>query len=216
METIREIIVFLSNIHEYLNDFIADLGIWIYPILFIVVFCETGLVFTPFLPGDSLLFAAGTFAALGSLDVVLLLIVFTVAAVGGDSLSYWIGSYIGPRAFNDKIPFLKKEYLNKTYLYYSKYGGQTVILARFVPMMRSFAPFVGGIGKMKYRRFFYYNAVGGIIWTGLFTLGGYFFGSIPAVKNNFGLIILGILLASISPWVILRIKEKLKARKSKQ
>lgn len=209
MEIIRHIIFFLSHIHENLNSFINNMGIWIYPLLFIIIFCETGLVFAPFLPGDSLLFAAGTFAAAGSLDIILLFIIFTIAAVGGDSLNYFIGSFIGPRAFNDKIPLLKKEYLTRTNLFYARHGGRTVILARFIPMMRSFAPFIGGIAKMPYRRFFYYNSVSGIIWTGIFTFGGFFFGRIPAVRENFSLIIPGIVAVSIAPWIILKFKEKM-------
>ena len=175
---------------------------------------ETGLVITPFLPGDSLLFAAGTFAspALGSaLNIVILWVILVFAAILGDTINYWIGHFIGPRAFSGDIRFLKKEYLDKTHEFYEKHGGKTIILARFIPIVRTFAPFVAGVGEMSYGRFFSYNVIGALLWVTIFTLGGYYFGALPFVKDNFTLVILAIILISVLPAVY----EVVKGRMSK-
>jgi len=169
-----------------------------------VIFMETGLVVTPFLPGDSLIFAAGTFAspALGSaLDIWVLWVLLCAAAILGDTVNYWIGHYIGPRAFSGEVRFLKKSYLDRTHVFFEKYGGKTIILARFVPIVRTFAPFVAGVGAMTYGRFISYNVIGGIAWVTLFLWIGYFFGHLPFVQDHFGLIVIAIILISVLPMV---------------
>lgn len=202
MEIINSLIDIILHIDQYLNQIIQDYGFWTYALLFLIIFMETGFVITPFLPGDSLLFAAGTFAAIGSLNVWLLWAVCFVAAVLGDTVNYWIGSTIGPRAFEGNVRFLKKEYLDKTQRFYDKHGGKTIVLARFVPIVRTFAPFVAGVGTMEYRRFLTYNVVGAFLWTGIFIWLGYFFGNIPFVQDNFELVIVLIILISVVPMAI--------------
>lgn len=203
---INYLLDFFLHLDVHLQELINQYGTLTYFILFIVIFAETGLVFTPFLPGDSLLFAAGTFAALGSFDVHLLFIIIAAAAILGDTANYWIGSYIGPKAFQKDTRFVKKEYLTKTHAFYEKYGGVTIIIARFMPIIRTFAPFVAGIGTMKYSKFISFNIVGGILWCALFIYGGYFFGNIPIVKNNFSFVILAIVFISILPGIIKLLK----------
>jgi membrane-associated protein len=211
METIKFLIDFFLHLDVYLADIIAQYGTWTYAILFFVIFMETGFVVTPFLPGDSLLFAAGTFAALDSgLNIVVLLILLMAAAVLGDTVNYWIGHYLGDRAYN--IKWIKKEYLDKTHAFFEKHGGKTIFLARFVPIVRTFAPFVAGIGRMSYGFFFRWNVIGGITWVMLFTLAGYFFGNIPFVKHNFEFVIVAIILISVVPIGV----EWLKARREKK
>lgn len=211
METIQFLIDLFLHLDEYLAQIIADYGMWTYAILFFVIFMETGFVVTPFLPGDSLLFAAGTFAALESgLNVWILLVLLIVAAVLGDTVNYWIGHYLGDRAYN--IKWIKKEYLDKTHAFFEKHGGKTIFLARFVPIVRTFAPFVAGIGRMSYGFFFRWNIIGGITWVILFTLAGYFFGNIPFVKKNFEFVIVAIILISVVPIGL----EWLKARREKK
>lgn len=195
------LIDFILHIDQHLNDIIQSFGIWTYAILFAVIFAETGLVITPFLPGDSLLFAAGTFAALGSLNVVLLWLVLFAAAVLGDTVNYWIGNKIGPSVFERDSRFLKREYLEQTQEFYEKHGGKTIVLARFVPIVRTFAPFVAGVGSMNYGRFLAFNVFGAFLWTALFVFLGYFFGNIPIIKENFELAIIGIILLSVLPMV---------------
>lgn len=173
---------------------------------------ETGLVVTPFLPGDSLLFAAGTFAGIGSLNVFLLFILLSVAAIIGDTVNYWIGHYIGPRAFSGEIRFLKKEYMDRTHEFYERHGGKTIILARFVPIVRTFAPFVAGIGAMAYGRFIMYNIVGALLWVSIFTFLGYFFGNLPFVQNNFSLVVLAIILISVLPGVYEYLRERSRSK----
>jgi len=209
MEVIKWLIDFVLHMDVHLNEIISNYGAWTYGILSGVIFMETGFVVTPFLPGDSLLFAAGTFAALGSLNPFLLFGLLATAAILGDTVNYHIGQYIGERAFSGEIKFLKQEYLEKTQDFYDKHGGKAIILARFVPIIRTFAPFVAGVGTMKYRKFISYNVVGGIVWVALFIFLGYFFGNIAFVKKHFELVIFAIIAISFIP----PIYEFLKARK---
>jgi membrane-associated protein len=200
MEFITGAIDLFLHLDEYLQEIIVNYGAWTYAILFLVIFVETGLVVMPFLPGDSLLFAAGTFAALGSFNVWGLIGLLIVAAVLGDAVNYSIGHYLGDRAYN--IKWIKKEYLEKTHAFFEKHGGKAIFLARFVPIVRTFAPFVAGIGKMSYTYFATYNIVGGVTWVFLFTLLGFFFGNIPFVKKNFELVIIVIILVSVVPMIV--------------
>jgi membrane-associated protein len=195
---------------KYLGEIIQDYGTLTYLILFFVIFMETGFVVTPFLPGDSLLFAAGTFAGMSHLNILALFVLLTGAAILGDTVNYWIGHLIGPRAFSGNIRFLKKEYLDRTHAFYEKHGGKTIILARFIPIIRTFAPFVAGVGEMTYGKFISYNIIGGVAWVTLFTFGGYFFGSLPFVKENFTFVILAIIFISILPAIIEFIRGRLK------
>ena len=209
MEFIKDFIDILLHLDKHLAGIIQQYGVWTYLILFLIIFCETGLVVTPILPGDSLLFATGAFTATGSLDLFTVLILLTVAAILGDMVNYWIGAFIGPKAFQyEKSRLFKKEYLIRTHEFYEKHGGKTIIIARFMPIIRTFAPFVAGIGKMTYARFLLYNVAGGILWIALFVLGGYFFGNIPFVKKNFTLVILAIIFLSILPGIIEFIRHK--------
>jgi len=201
MGLIEQLIDFFLHLDVYLDQIIQNFGIWTYLILFLVIFAETGLVVTPFLPGDSLLFAAGTFAALGSLNVFVLWLVMFAAAVLGDTVNYWVGNKIGPRVFEQDYRFLKREYLEQTQQFYEKHGGKTIILARFVPIVRTFAPFVAGVGTMHYTRFLMFNVIGAFLWTSLFVFMGYFFGNIPFVKANFELAIVGIIAISVVPMI---------------
>ncbi len=197
METIKFLIDLFLHLDEYLSQIITQYGTWTYALLFFVIFMETGFVVTPFLPGDSLLFAAGTFAALDALNIWVLVGLLIVAAIGGDTVNYWIGHTLGERAYN--IKWIKKEYLDKTHAFFEKHGGKTIFLARFVPIVRTFAPFVAGIGKMSYGFFIRWNFIGGIVWVLLFTLAGYFFGNIPFVRANFEFVIIAIILISVLP-----------------
>ncbi len=203
MELIKWFIDIVLHLDKHLDLVIRSYGFWTYGIFFLIVFLETGFVVTPFLPGDSLLFAAGAFAALGSLNVEWLIILLSIAAIAGDTVNYWIGHIVGPKVFSkEKSRFLNKEYLEATHRFYEKYGGKTIILARFIPIIRTFAPFVAGIGSMTYGRFITYNVVGGISWVVIFVLGGYFFGNIPFIKQNFSLVIAAIIFLSILPGII--------------
>ena len=195
------VIDFFLQLDRYLGEAIQLLGPWIYVLLFVIIFLETGVVVTPFLPGDSLLFAVGTFAALGHLDIRLVLFLLITAAILGDAVNYHIGAYIGPRAFRENSRFFKREYLIRTHEFYEKHGGKAVVLGRFVPIIRTFVPFVAGIGAMTYRKFFFYNVVGALIWVSLFLFAGYFFGNIPVVKENFHYTIVGIIAVSLVPIV---------------
>ncbi len=192
------------HLDKYLPQVIQTFGIWTYVMLFLVIFMETGLVVTPFLPGDSLLFAAGAVAAVTTehINIFLLWFLLFCAAFLGDTANYWIGHTIGPRAFSGNVRFLKKEYLDKTQAFYEKHGGKTIFLARFVPIVRTFAPFVAGVGRMRYGYFISYNVVGALAWTILCTFGGYFFGNLPIVKNNFSFVVIAIILISLLPAVI--------------
>lgn len=203
MEVIKTFFEIFMHLDKHLNVVIQNYGSWTYAILFLIVFCETGLVVTPLLPGDSLLFAAGAFASMGSLRVEWLIGLLIIAAVSGDTVNYWIGKIIGPRVFRkENVRFLNKEYLDRTHKFYEKYGGKTIILARFVPIIRTFAPFVAGIGSMTYLRFIAYNITGGIVWIVFFILAGYYFGNIPIVKQNFTFVIMAIIFISILPGII--------------
>ena len=199
MDFLANIVDFVLHIDVHLSELIEDFGMWIYLILFLVITGETGLVIAPLLPGDSLLFAAGTFAALGALDVALLFVLLFGAAVLGDTINYWIGHAIGPRVFTMNSRWFKREYLERTHRFYERHGGKTIFLARFVPIIRTFAPFVAGVGAMTYGRFLTYNVVGGFVWTAGFLFLGYFFGNIPVVKENFSLVVLAIILISLAP-----------------
>lgn len=202
MDLIRHFIDVFLHLDRHLNVIIQDYGAWTYFILFLIIFCETGLVVTPFLPGDSLLFAAGAFAATGSLKVEWLIGLLCVAAVAGDALNYGIGNFLGPKVLTGHSRFLKKEYLDRTHRFYERYGGKTIIFARFVPIIRTFAPFLAGVGHMTYWRFASFNVVGGIVWIVSFVVGGYAFGNIPWVKRNFTLVILAIIIISVMPAVL--------------
>jgi len=212
--TINYLIDLFLHLDEHLNELILKYGIVTYVILFLVIFAETGLVVTPFLPGDSLLFAAGTFAALGSFDVALLFILLCIAAILGDTVNYWIGHYFGPKVFHKETRFIKKEYLERTHNFYEKHGGKTIIIARFIPIIRTFAPFVAGVGAMTYSKFILYNVIGGVVWVAMFVFGGYYFGNIPIVKNNFSLVIIVIVIISVLPGVIEFLRHRSLKKKS--
>ena len=211
MDFVRSVMDLFLHLDQHLNRIVTDYGVWTHLILFAIVFAETGLVVTPFLPGDSLLFAAGALAALGSLDLWLLVVLLIGAAIRGDTVNSWVGAWIGPRAFSGNVKFLRKDYLERTHAFYEKHGGKTIILARFVPIIRTFAPFVAGVGAMSYPRFITYNIVGAVLWVGLFVPAGYFFGNMPTVKENFSLVILAIIALSVMPIAI----EAIKARGSR-
>jgi membrane-associated protein len=208
MDFLHGIVDVFLHLDRHLGEIIQTYGLWTYAILFCVVFLETGLVATPFLPGDSLLFAAGAFAAIGSLDLRFLLVLLGVAAIAGDSLNYWIGRRVGPRVFTDRVRWLKREHLLRTQEFYERHGGKTIVLARFVPIVRTFAPFVAGIGSMPYRRFFAYNVIGGLLWVGLLVPAGYFFGNLPVVRDNFSIVVLAIIGVSLLPLVIEYVRQR--------
>jgi len=203
MEIIKYLIDLFLHLDVHLNDIITQYGTLTYVILFVVIFCETGLVITPFLPGDSLIFAAATFAAKGSFNVNYLFVILLIAAVLGDTVNYWIGHMIGPKIFHkENVRFLKKEYLERTHKFYEKYGGKTIIFARFIPIIRTFAPFVAGIGSMTYSKFIIYNVAGAAAWVAMFTYGGFYFGNINFIKHNFSIVIIAIIFISILPGII--------------
>ncbi len=209
MEILKYLIDFVLHLDTHLAELIQAYGGFTYVILFFIVFAETGLVVFPFLPGDSLLFASGALAALGSLHLPATLLILVAAAILGDSVNYWIGNLLGQKIVdNPKLTFINQEHIDKTEAFFKKHGGKAIILARFVPIVRTFAPFVAGVGKMHYETFFLYNVVGGIVWVLGFTLAGYFFGNIPAVKENFTLVIFAILALSVAPVVYEYIKSK--------
>ncbi len=200
VEIVTQLMDYLLHFDRHLLDMIARIGDWTYVILFLIVFCETGLVVTPFLPGDSLLFAAGALAARHSLSLPVLLVILAVAAVLGDAVNYAIGAKFGERFLaTQRIPWIRKKHLDQTHVFFERYGNKTIVIARFVPIVRTFAPFVAGIGQMGYRQFVVYNVVGGCVWVLFFTLLGYFIGNIPIVKNNFSLIVIGIIVVSVLP-----------------
>ena len=207
------LIDFILHIDRHLHQLASEYGLWVYGIVFLIVFCETGLVVLPLLPGDSLLFAAGSLASLpgSQLSPHLLFIGLSIAGILGDSLNYWIGKKIGPKVFASKESrFFKREYLDKTHAFYLKYGAKTIVIARFIPIIRTFAPFVAGVGEMPYRTFIFYNIIGAVIWVGSFIYAGFYFGQLPFVQTNFKLIILAIIILSITPPVIEYLRHRLK------
>lgn len=203
MEFILTFIEFILHLDKYLTMLVGQYGALTYAILFLIVFMETGFVVTPFLPGDSLLFAAGTLAGFGSLNVLALFVLLVAAAILGDTVNYWAGRIVGPKIFRKSTGvFLNKDHLMRTHKFYEAHGGKTIILARFIPIIRTFAPFVAGIGKMNYPQFLLYNMAGGLLWVTIFTVGGFYFGNIPVVKQNFSLVIFGIIGISVLPLLI--------------
>jgi len=210
MELILKVFDFILHIDTYLEQIISQYGVWTLALLFIIVFMETGFVVTPFLPGDSLIFAAATFAARGALNPWLMFILMAIAAVAGDTVNYWIGRRVGSRAYTGEVKWIKKGYMERTHVFFEKHGGKTIFLARFVPIIRTFAPFVAGVSQMSYGFFIRWNVIGGITWVATFTLLGYFFGNIPFVQKNFELVIIAIILISLVPAVV----EGVKARKA--
>ncbi len=213
MSFVKALVDLFLHLDVHLSAIITQYGAWTYGLMFLVIFIETGLVVTPFLPGDSLLFAAGTFAAIGALNIWLLFLLLAAAAVLGDTVNYWIGHYIGERAYN--IKWIKREYLIRTQTFFDKYGRSTIFLARFVPIVRTFAPFVAGIGQMPYGAFISYNIFGGIAWVALFTFAGYFFGNIPFIRQHFSLVVIAIVLISIVPMVIEAVKAQREGKQAK-
>jgi membrane-associated protein len=215
MELVHWFVDFFLHLDRHLAEVIHSYGTWTYALLFAIVFLETGLVVTPFLPGDSLLFAAGSFAALGALDLSLLFVLLAAAAILGDTVNYAVGAYLGPKVFQyPKSRFFNPEHVRKTHGFYEKYGGKTIIIARFVPIIRTFAPFVAGIGAMSYARFLAYNVIGGLLWVALCLWAGYCFGNLPFVRNNFSLVILAIVVISILPALVEFLRHRAEARRA--
>jgi membrane-associated protein len=218
MDYLHQLVNFLLNFDDHLQGFLEDYGAWTYAILFLIIFCETGLVVTPFLPGDSLLFAAGMFAGLypDALNVYFLLILLSIAAIAGDTVNYWFGAWFGPKAFNGRYSYLKPEYLFRAQKFYEKYGGRAIVLGRFVPIVRTFVPFVAGIGAMNYRQFIAYNIGGGIAWVGICTFAGYWLGSIEIIRQNFEFVVIAIVAVSVLPmaWEFIANRRQAKANRS--
>ncbi len=215
MDIIQFLIDFVLHIDVHLAELVAEYGLWIYAILFLIIFCETGLVVTPFLPGDSLLFVAGTLAAIGSnhINVHLMVLLLIAAAILGDAVNYMIGKFFGEKLFsNPNSKIFKQSYLEKTHAFYEKHGGKTIILARFVPIVRTFAPFVAGMGHMSYKHFASFNVIGGIAWVSLFMYAGYFFGELEFVKKNLSVLIIAIIFVSIIPAIVEFIRAKRSAK----
>ena len=211
MELLKYLIDFVLHLDKHLVELVQHYGVWTYALLFLIIFCETGLVVTPFLPGDSLLFAIGALAAKGALNIYWVMILLSLAGILGDTVNYWIGQSVGPKVFiSSSSRWLNRSHLERTHEFYEKYGGKTIIIARFIPIIRTFAPFVAGIGRMSYAKFLAYNVVGGVLWICLFSLAGYWFGNIPMVKNNFTLVIFAIIIISVLPAVF----EVLRAKRS--
>ncbi|HWU42286.1 MAG TPA: DedA family protein, partial [Bdellovibrio sp.] len=199
----------ILHLDQHLAEWLAYFGPWAYVIMFAVIFCETGLVFTPFLPGDSLLFALGALSAMSDgLNVWLLLILLTLAAVLGDTTNYHVGKFLGLKVFESNSRFFKKEYLQRTEEFYSRWGAFTIVAARFAPIVRTFAPFIAGVGKMDYKKFLSYNVVGAVAWVFTFTLAGYFFGNLPVIKRNFHIVIFAVILVSLLPMILPWLKSK--------
>lgn len=204
MELIHWFIDFVLHLDRHLTELVVQYHFWIYAILFLIIFCETGLVVTPFLPGDSLLFAVGALAAIdstGTLNAVWLWLLLMVAAILGNEVNFRIGRAIGPRAFSGSIKWMKQDYLLRTQAFYEKHGGKTIVLSRFIPIIRTFAPFVAGVGMMQRRRFAAYNFVGAFAWMTIFIWGGFLFGNVPIIKNNFGVVTVAIIVISVLPVV---------------
>ncbi len=208
MEWLKQFVDVLLHLDKYLVALSEEYGMWIYAILFLIIFCETGLVVTPFLPGDSLLFAVGALASTGAVDLWLIVLLLSIAAILGDSANYFIGHMFGDYLIANHSRIIKKEHLDKTHDFYERYGGRTIVIARFVPIVRTFAPFVAGMGSMTYSHFITYNIVGGLVWIFSLTFLGFFFGELPIVKKNFSLVIFAIILISILPivWEVVKAK----------
>jgi membrane-associated protein len=216
MELMQGFIDLIVHLDRHLLEMVGRYGIWVYAILFLIVFCETGLVVTPFLPGDSLLFVAGTVAATGAMDVHALVLLLILAAVLGNSVNYAVGRWVGPRVFRLEDSWLfKRAYLERTHQYFEKYGGTTIVITRFMPIVRTYAPFAAGIGGMAYWRFSLFNLMGAVLWVAGLTYAGYFFGNLPLVKNNLSLVIIGIVILSIAPAIVEFTRHKLRAQRSR-
>ncbi len=208
------LIDYVLHLDRYVSQLIGFFGVWTYVVVFLIIFLETGLVLTPFLPGDSLIFALGAFAAIGSLNIWLLFILLSLAAILGDTANYWIGHYIGPKVFKSKSKWLNTNHLTRTQAFFDKHGGKTIILARFIPVIRTFAPFLAGVGRMDYWKFLAYNIIGGIAWVGIFVWGGYFFGNLAWVQSNFHIVIIAIISISLVP-VIYTIVQNIREKRKK-
>ncbi len=209
MDFLKTILDYVLHVDHHLDQLITTMGPWIYVLLFLIIFCETGLVVTPFLPGDSLLFAIGTFAARpNNLNLVAILILLSIAAILGDTVNYWIGRFLGPKVFRKQSRFLNQRHLERTRAFYDHYGSKTIVLARFIPIIRTFAPFVAGIAGMSYSKFMSFNVFGGLLWIGSLTLLGYFFGNFQIVQKNFGLVVIAIIILSILPAIIEFLRER--------
>jgi membrane-associated protein len=215
MEFVQTLIDYVLHLDAHLATLVANAGIWTYVILALIIFAETGLVVTPFLPGDSLLFATGAIAAASTLNIVILLPLLIVCAIAGDAVNYWAGTIFGERAAAGKLPLVKKAHIDRTHEFFVRHGGKTIFLARFVPIIRTFAPFVAGAGAMPYSRFAMYNVVGGIVWVASMLLAGYFFGNLPIVKDNFSLVIIAIIILSIIPGIVAIVQERSRLRRSR-
>ena len=215
MEFFSFIIDFILHIDQHLTELAAQYGVWIYGILFLIIFCETGLVVMPLLPGDSLLFAAGSIAAIGEMNIHLMVVLLIIAAILGDAVNFMIGKFFGEKLFaNPNSKIFKQSHLQKTQQFYAKHGGKTIILARFIPIVRTFAPFVAGMGHMTYHHFLAYNVIGGVLWVTIFSYLGYFFGNLPIVKDNLSLVLIAIIVLSILPGIIEIIRHKRAANKA--
>ena len=215
MEFFSFIIDFILHIDQHLTELAAQYGVWIYGILFLIIFCETGLVVMPLLPGDSLLFAAGSIAAIGEMNIHLMVVLLIIAAILGDAVNFMIGKFFGEKLFaNPNSKIFKQSHLQKTQQFYAKHGGKTIILARFIPIVRTFAPFVAGMGHMTYHHFLAYNVIGGVLWVTIFSYLGYFFGNLPIVKNNLSLVLVAIIVLSILPGIVEIIRHKRAANKA--
>ncbi len=216
IDLIKWAIDLFLHLDTNLSTIIQQFGVWTYLLLFAIIFCETGLVVTPFLPGDSLLFAVGVFASKGDLRVDALIVLLTVAAILGDTVNYWIGHYLGPRIFRgEDVRFLNKKHLERTHQFFEKYGAETIIIARFVPIVRTFAPFVAGVGSMSYGRFLTYNVLGGVLWVNILTFGGYLFANAPIVRDHFSFVVVAIIVISILPGVYEFLRARREAKKER-
>lgn len=215
MELVLQFVNFILHVDVYLNDIIVRYGAWTLGLLFVIIFFETGIVVTPFLPGDSLIFAAAAFAARGALDPWAIFILLSLAAVAGDTANYWIGNRVGAKAYTGEVKWIKKEYMERTHAFFEKHGGKAIFLARFVPIVRTFAPFVAGVSRMPYGFFIRWNFIGGITWVAIFTMLGYFFGNIPFVQKNFELVIVAIIVISVIPIAVEALRARQELRKPK-
>ncbi len=215
MELIQTLLDYVLHLDTHLSALVASAGMWTYVILALIIFAETGLVVTPFLPGDSLLFATGAIAAASTLNIAILLPLLTVCAILGDAVNYWAGSVFGERAAAGKLPFVKKAHIDRTHEFFERHGGKTIFLAHFVPIIRTFAPFVAGAGAMTYGRFAMYNVVGGIVWVSSMLLAGYFFGTLPIVRDNFSLAIIAIIILSLIPGIVAVMQERARIRRNR-